>query len=82
MSRVFIGVAVSKDHLDVHVRPTKASQRFANTSEGIAALVVWIKPHAAERIVFESTGPYQKAAVGAALERGSVRRRWFAHVSP
>ncbi len=43
MSRIFIGVDVSQDHLDVHVRPTKASQRFANTTEGIAALVVWIK---------------------------------------
>jgi transposase len=70
MSRVFIGVDVSKDHLDVHVRPTQVSQRFANTTEGIAALVAWIEPHAAERIVFESTGPYQKAAVGALLAQG------------
>ncbi len=70
MSRIFIGVDVSQDHLDVHVRPTKASQRFANTTEGIAAMVVWIKPHAAERIVLESTGPYQKAAVGALLAEG------------
>jgi transposase len=70
MSRVFIGIDVSQDHLDVHVRPTKASQRFANTTEGIAALLVWIQPHAAERIVLESTGPYQKAAVGALLAQG------------
>jgi transposase len=70
MSRCFIGVDVSKDYLDVHVRPTKASQRFANTSEGIAAFVAWVKPHEAERIVFESTGPYQKAAVGALLAQG------------
>jgi transposase len=70
MSRIVIGVDVSKDHLDVHVRPSKASQRFANTSEGIAAFVDWVEPHQAERIVFESTGPYQKAAVGALLAQG------------
>lgn len=70
MSRTFIGVDVSQDHLDVYVRPAAVRQRFANTAEGIAALVDWVRPHAAERIVFESTGPYQKAAVGALLSAG------------
>lgn len=67
MSRAFIGVDVSQDYLDVYVRPTAARHRFANTAQGIADLVDWVRPHAAERIVFESTGPYQKAAVGALL---------------
>jgi transposase len=70
MARVFIGVDVSQDHLDVYVRPTKARQRFTNTTEGIAALLAWVQPLAAERIVLESTGPYQKAAVGALLAQG------------
>jgi transposase len=70
MPRTFIGVAVSQDFLDVHVRPASLRQRFANTPAGIAALLAWVKPHAAERIVFESTGPYQKAAVGALLTAG------------
>lgn len=70
MLRTFIGIDVSQDHLDVHVRPASLRHRFANTAEGIAALVAWVRPHAAERIVFESTGPYQKAAVGALLAEG------------
>jgi transposase len=70
MPSTFIGVDVSQDFLDVHVRPASLRQRFANTPAGIAALVAWVKPHAAERIVFESTGPYQKAAVGALLTEG------------
>ena len=70
MSRTFIGVDVSQDHLDVHVRPAGLRRRFANTAAGIAALVAWARPHAAERIVFESTGPYQKAAVGVLLAEG------------
>lgn len=70
MARTFIGVDVSQDHLDVHVRPAALRQRFANTADGIAELVAWVRPHAAERIAFESTGPYQKAAVGALLAEG------------
>ena len=70
MPRTFIGVDVSQDHLDVHVRPATLRRRFANTAAGIAELVAFVRPHAAERIVFESTGPYQKAAVGALLAEG------------
>lgn len=70
MSRTFIGVDVSQDHLDVYVRPAAVRQRFANTAAGIAAFLAWVRPHAAERILFESTGPYQKAAVGALLAAG------------
>jgi transposase len=70
MQRTFIGVDVSQDFLDVHVRPASLRQRFANTTAGIAELVAWVRPHAAERIVFESTGPYQKAAVGTLLAEG------------
>lgn len=70
MPRTFIGVDVCKDYLDVHIRPATLRQRFANTAAGIAELLAWIRPHAAERIVFESTGPYQKAAVGTLLAEG------------
>src|ERR1043165_2688476 len=70
MPRVFIGVDVSQDHLDVHVRPSPVRKRFANTAAGIAELTAWVRPLAAERILFESTGPYQKAAVGALLAEG------------
>src|SRR5438067_8594582 len=70
MQRTFIGIDVSKDYLDLYVRPTAVRRRFANTAAGIAELLAWVRPHAAERIVFESTGPYQKAAVGALLTEG------------
>jgi transposase len=70
MPRTIIGVDVSQDHLDVYVRPAGRRRRFANTPAGIADLLAWVRPHAADRIVFESTGPYQKAAVGALLAEG------------
>jgi transposase len=70
MQRINIGVDVSQDFLDAYVRPTGMRKRFANTSVGIAELVAWVRPLGAERILFESTGPYQMAAVGALLAEG------------
>ena len=62
-----IGIDVSKDALDTHALPTGEHRRFANDATGIAELVEWARPLAAERIILESTGHYQKAAVGALL---------------
>jgi transposase len=70
MTRVLIGIDVCKDVLDAHARPVGASQRFENTPEGVDQLVAWARTHAPDRVVFESTGPYQKAAVGALLAAG------------
>jgi transposase len=70
MSSLWIGVDVCKDFLDVHARPAGGRQRFPNTPAGADQLVAWAKPLAPERVVFESTGPYQKVAVGALLAAG------------
>jgi transposase len=67
MSRILIGVDVCKDFLDAHVRPAGLQKRFDNSPAGIEQLVLWVRSFAPERIIFESTGPYQKAAVGALL---------------
>jgi transposase len=66
----FIGIDVSKDALDAHVRPENQQRRFDNSAAGIAELVAWVRDLAPERIVCESTGPYQKAAIGALLAEG------------
>src|SRR5438477_165177 len=70
MSRTLIGVDVCKDFLDAHARPAGVKHRFDNTPAGIEQLVAWAQPLAPERVVLESTGPYQKAAVGALLAAG------------
>jgi transposase len=69
MERV-IGVDVSKDHLDADTLPPTAKRRFANDPGGIAELAGWARAFAPDRVVFESTGHYQKAAVGALLAEG------------
>jgi transposase len=70
MSHVFMGVDVCKEHLDAHVRPANVQKCFDNTPDGISQLVVWAQSFSPERLVFESTGSYQKAAVGALLAAG------------
>lgn len=67
MPHTVIGVDVSKDTLDAYLRPAQTSRRFANTAAGIDELVAWAAATQSVRIVFESTGPYHKAAVGALL---------------
>lgn len=62
-----IGVDVSKDYLDADTLPNTQKRRFANDPAGIAELVEWSREFRPDRIVFESTGHYQKAAVGALL---------------
>jgi len=62
-----IGIDVSKDTLDAHTLPTGQRRRFTNDATGIAELVKWARPFTPERIILESTGHYQKAAVGALL---------------
>ena len=66
MERI-IGIDVCKDFLDAHTLPTGQRRRFTNDATGIADLVEWTRPFAPERIILESTGHYQKAAVGALL---------------
>jgi len=66
MERI-LGVDVSKDYLDTDTLPTTQKRRFANDPIGIAELVEWARAFRPDRIVFESTGPYQRAAVGALL---------------
>jgi transposase len=67
----FVGVDVSKGHLDAHLRPAGTARRFDNTPEGIAALLAWVAPLAPALVVLEATGGYESAAV-AALSLGGL----------
>ncbi len=66
MERI-LGIDVSKDRLDSDTLPNSQKRSFTNDPAGIAELVEWARQFAPERIIFESTGHYQKAAVGALL---------------
>jgi transposase len=70
-SERFLGIDVSKATLDVHLRPDNTTRQFANTPEGIAALLQWVTPLAPTLVVLEATGGYENAAV-AALSLGGL----------
>lgn len=61
----FLGIDVSKNTLDAHLRPDGTAQRFENTPEGIATLVQWATPLAPTLIVLEATGGYENALTAA-----------------
>lgn len=61
----FVGIDVSKDLLDVHVRPVGTVRQFANTSEGLDALLDWLRSLGVTLIVVEASGGYERALLTA-----------------
>ena len=62
---MYVGIDVSKDHLDVAVRPTSEVWEVANDTAGVEALCERLKGLSVELIVLEATGGYESAAVAA-----------------
>src|SRR5690349_17292414 len=66
---MYVGIDVSKDRLDVHVRPTGEAFAVARDGEGLAALVTRLATLTPHLVAVEATGGYETtvaAAVGAA----------------
>jgi transposase len=61
----FVGIDVSKAHLDVATRPDGATWRVANDPAGIASLVGRLAPLAPALVVLEATGGYEAPALAA-----------------
>lgn len=60
-----VGIDVSKNSLDVFIRPSERALRFDNDDSGRAALTKQLKKIKPERIVLEATGGYELAAANA-----------------
>lgn len=63
---VCVGIDVSKDRLDVHVRPGGEAFALARDGDGIAALIGRLAPLAVKAVAVEATGGLE-AVVAAAL---------------
>jgi transposase len=61
----FVGIDVSKNTLDVHVRPDNQVFQYPNTEDGISALLDGLKPVPPTLVVVEATGGYENAVVAA-----------------
>ena len=61
--KIFIGIDVSKDKLDVGVRPEGELMTFANTEDGIFLMTDFIRSKKPELIVLEATGGLEMASL-------------------
>ena len=66
----FVGLDVSKDHLDGHLRPSGESFRLGNDPAGLAALVERLRPRGVALVVLEASGGLERPAVAALLAAG------------
>jgi transposase len=66
----FVGIDISKDQLDIAVRPTNERNRFANTDEGVDLLVQTLKAFQPALIVMEATGSYHRLVLGRLVAAG------------
>jgi transposase len=69
-ARIFVGIDVSKDRLDVAVLGEEQGWQVDNTQAGIAKLVKQMTKLQPELIVVEATGGYQRAVVEALFHAG------------
>lgn len=67
---IFIGIDVSKEKLDVAVRPTGEFMSFSNNNDGISCLVDFVKSFFPTLIVLEATGGLETATVGMLADKG------------
>jgi transposase len=66
----FAGIDVSKDHLDLHARPSGVAHRFPNDPDGVAALVSRVSGLAPALVVLEATGGMEYPAAAALAAAG------------
>jgi len=59
MAAVVVGIDVSKDHLDVHVRPGGTSFRVNRDGAGLQELLVQLEPLAPSVVALEATGGFE-----------------------
>ncbi len=69
-SPVYVGIDVSKAHLDVALRPSEEHWPESNDLEGISRLVEKMGQVAPELIILEATGGYEAAGAGALAVAG------------
>jgi len=70
MDKVFVGIDVSKDRLDVHVQPSGEAFVVARDEDGIRALIDRLGAAPPALVVLEATGGLQVKAAGALAAAG------------
>jgi len=61
-TRVYVGIDVCKDRLDVYIHPVGLTLAFANSPEGIKRLKRSLKAHEVALVAMEATGKFHRPA--------------------
>jgi transposase len=78
MDRIFVGIDVSKDRLDIAIRPSGEAFVVERNAAGLEALTERLKPIGVHLVALEATGGFE-TVVAAALGAAGVS---FAVVNP
>ena len=70
MERLFVGIDVSKDQLEVYVRPTGERLAVATDEAGRTQLLGWLQARHPHVIVLEATGGYEARVAAAVAHAG------------
>src|SRR5262249_42050996 len=70
MEKITVGIDVSKDHLDLAVRPSGEQFAVPRTSAGLDELVARVKVLKPNVIVIEATGGFETVVVAALAAAG------------
>jgi transposase len=70
MDAVYVGIDVSKDRLDVHVRPSGQAFAVARDGEGLAGLAEQLTELGTTMVALEATGGFETVAAGALAAAG------------
>lgn len=68
--KVFVGIDVAKEHVDVFGSGDRTPTRWSNDEAGIESLVTVLIARAPTLVVMEATGGYQRKLLVALIERG------------
>ena len=70
MDTIVVGIDVSKDRLDVHVRPTGTALNYSRDAGGIEALIGELGGLAPQLIALEATGGFEEVVVASLAAAG------------
>ena len=60
---IYVGIDISKDHLDIYIDGTAQTLRVRNTQDGVESLIKQLQPLRIERVVLEATGGLERLVV-------------------
>ena len=70
ITKIYVGVDVSKKKLDVHILPLKQAFSFDNSTKGIKKFIDVLKLYEVSQIVCEASGGYETDMINKFKEQG------------